>query len=194
MGPILGALLAAGFYKFIKVLEYETANPGQDADHDAQVENRKQHLVAAGINDNDAQHVAQELQEKNAGGDNGGVNGGIMAHGQGRRSQDGDPNGMYGTQFRSSQDDINRSSGASEQTYIQRPTASATGRYSYLANAGRQPSNYSNNVGAQGTSPAMAIPDERYAGNGAVSNASPGHMVAGSESRNRFSRTNSGGV
>ncbi|KAH8162203.1 hypothetical protein CIB48_g6052 [Xylaria polymorpha] len=32
IGPILGALVAAGFYKFIKVLEYETVNPGQDDD------------------------------------------------------------------------------------------------------------------------------------------------------------------
>ncbi|QDS73599.1 hypothetical protein FKW77_001611 [Venturia effusa] len=32
VGPILGAILAAGFYKFIKVLEYETANPSQDTD------------------------------------------------------------------------------------------------------------------------------------------------------------------
>lgn len=31
LGPLLGALLAAGFYKFIKALEYETANPDQDA-------------------------------------------------------------------------------------------------------------------------------------------------------------------
>ncbi|KAF2842821.1 aquaporin [Patellaria atrata CBS 101060] len=31
VGPILGALLAAGFYKFIKILEYETAYPDQDA-------------------------------------------------------------------------------------------------------------------------------------------------------------------
>lgn len=31
VGPILGALVAAGFYKFIKMLEYETANPDQDA-------------------------------------------------------------------------------------------------------------------------------------------------------------------
>jgi len=30
VGPFLGSLLAASFYKFIKVLEYETANPGQD--------------------------------------------------------------------------------------------------------------------------------------------------------------------
>jgi aquaporin related protein len=27
----LGAIVAAGFYKFIKILEYETANPDQDA-------------------------------------------------------------------------------------------------------------------------------------------------------------------
>ncbi|KAL9120401.1 MAG: hypothetical protein Q9187_003044 [Circinaria calcarea] len=32
VGPILGSLLASGFYIFIKMLEYETANPGQDKD------------------------------------------------------------------------------------------------------------------------------------------------------------------
>jgi len=31
VGPILGSLLASGFYMFIKALEYETANPDQDA-------------------------------------------------------------------------------------------------------------------------------------------------------------------
>ncbi|KAF2142129.1 uncharacterized protein K452DRAFT_227478, partial [Aplosporella prunicola CBS 121167] len=31
LGPILGSIVAAGFYKFIKMLEYETANPDQDA-------------------------------------------------------------------------------------------------------------------------------------------------------------------
>lgn len=30
VGPTLGSIVAAGFYKFIKILEYETANPGQD--------------------------------------------------------------------------------------------------------------------------------------------------------------------
>ena len=30
LGPALGALIAVGFYRFCKVLEYETANPGQD--------------------------------------------------------------------------------------------------------------------------------------------------------------------
>ncbi len=35
MGPFAGTLLATAFYKFIKMLEYETVNPGQDADEDA---------------------------------------------------------------------------------------------------------------------------------------------------------------
>lgn len=30
LGPALGALIAVGLYRFVKVLEYETANPGQD--------------------------------------------------------------------------------------------------------------------------------------------------------------------
>ncbi len=30
VGPALGALVAVGFYRFVKVLEYETANPGAD--------------------------------------------------------------------------------------------------------------------------------------------------------------------
>ena len=32
IGPIIGALIAVFFYKFIKMLEYEMANPGQDGD------------------------------------------------------------------------------------------------------------------------------------------------------------------
>ncbi|TIA60816.1 aquaporin-like protein [Aureobasidium pullulans] len=32
LGPAIGALIAVVFYKFIKILEYEIANPGQDAD------------------------------------------------------------------------------------------------------------------------------------------------------------------
>jgi aquaporin rerated protein, other eukaryote len=31
IGPILGSLLASGFYVFMKALEYETVNPDQDA-------------------------------------------------------------------------------------------------------------------------------------------------------------------
>ena len=40
LGPILGSIVAAGFYKFIKILEYETANPDQDMDHKATVEKK----------------------------------------------------------------------------------------------------------------------------------------------------------
>lgn len=37
LGPALGTLLAVGFYHFVKTLEYETANPGQDFnEHEAE--------------------------------------------------------------------------------------------------------------------------------------------------------------
>ena len=32
MGPALGSVTAAGFYKLLILLEYTTANPGQDDD------------------------------------------------------------------------------------------------------------------------------------------------------------------
>jgi len=31
IGPLLGALISAGYYKFVKYMNYEDANPGQDA-------------------------------------------------------------------------------------------------------------------------------------------------------------------
>lgn len=31
VGPTLGALLAAGYYRFVKLFDYEEVNPGQDA-------------------------------------------------------------------------------------------------------------------------------------------------------------------
>jgi aquaporin related protein len=40
-GPAIGAILAVIFYKFIKILEYEVANPGQDDDDkDAEVKEK----------------------------------------------------------------------------------------------------------------------------------------------------------
>lgn len=41
LGPVLGACLAAGYYHFVKLFNYEDANPGQDSSgggFDAQVE------------------------------------------------------------------------------------------------------------------------------------------------------------
>jgi aquaporin related protein len=32
VGPAVGAIIAVVFYQFIKILEYEVANPGQDDD------------------------------------------------------------------------------------------------------------------------------------------------------------------
>ena len=31
LGPVLGALIAAGYYHFVKYMNYEDANPGQDS-------------------------------------------------------------------------------------------------------------------------------------------------------------------
>lgn len=40
---MLGSVLAAGFYKFIKALEYETANPDQDSDDLTHIEIKRAH-------------------------------------------------------------------------------------------------------------------------------------------------------
>lgn len=53
VGPILGSLLASGFYKFIKMLEYETANPGQDA-----AKTKGEHFDPDAAQAEDATHVA----------------------------------------------------------------------------------------------------------------------------------------
>ncbi|KAF2820223.1 aquaporin-like protein [Ophiobolus disseminans] len=43
-GPGIGAILAVLFYKFIKILEYEVANPGQDDDDkDVEVKEEREH-------------------------------------------------------------------------------------------------------------------------------------------------------
>ncbi|KAI9817708.1 MAG: hypothetical protein M1832_004602 [Thelocarpon impressellum] len=43
LGPALGSILAAGLYKLIKKLEYETANPGQDEDDERRVPSPDDH-------------------------------------------------------------------------------------------------------------------------------------------------------
>ncbi|PNS20541.1 Aquaporin-1 [Sphaceloma murrayae] len=197
VGPFLGSLVSAGFYKFVKILEYETANPGQDMDHVTRVEQKKQLLIAAGINEHDAHQVAHELAEAKAVHENGGPDGGITANGQGRKTHPSPTNGMYGTHFRSSKEDLNRVSAGSDRTYVQRPgavtTGSQLGRYSYLGRAGRQPSN----AGAAPTrveSPAMATQEDVYAPLTTQPDEALGGLVNDNETRNRFSRTTSSGV
>lgn len=173
LGPILGAIIAAGFYKFIKILEYETANPGQDNDHAANVKRRKDLLVAAGINEYDAAKVAQELSEKTTVADAGGLDGQVMANGQGRRTEQADSQGMYGTQFRqpSTTSHKKRASDDSDATYPppQRPQATTTGselgRFSYLGNRGMSAEQQAHILGPQRRdSPAMATNDQVYSG------------------------------
>lgn len=36
VGPFLGALVSAGYYKFAKYFNYEEANPGQDNSHQSE--------------------------------------------------------------------------------------------------------------------------------------------------------------
>ena len=175
LGPILGSVIASGFYKFIKVLEYETANPGQDMDHAAIIEKKKNLLLAAGINEYDAHQVATELTEKAAVAEAGGPDGGIVANGQGKRSSDVlPPSGMYGTQFRSNSIGSERlGSGSSEKTFVklQRPveamTSSQTGRFSYLGSRGVAPGDaaqaHALRMETRLESPAMATNEELYA-------------------------------
>jgi aquaporin rerated protein, other eukaryote len=57
VGPLLGAIFAAGFYKLIKVLKYELVNPGQDGD----AENKS--LLAHDIVAQEASRHALQLNE-----------------------------------------------------------------------------------------------------------------------------------
>ncbi|KAK5211993.1 hypothetical protein LTR07_001843 [Exophiala xenobiotica] len=45
-GPIMGSLLAAGYYKFVKYLNYEEANPGQDAIDEKEKEKQDQRAAS----------------------------------------------------------------------------------------------------------------------------------------------------
>lgn len=54
LGPILGSILAAGFFWFIKACEYETANPGQDFDDlEANVYHPEENLKRPAISQGD---------------------------------------------------------------------------------------------------------------------------------------------
>lgn len=201
LGPILGAMVAAGFYKFIKILEYETANPGQDMDHAANVEKRKNLLLAAGINEVDATKVAHELTQHHGGtGAAGGPDGTILANGQGRRSSDHNDQGMYGTRFHQpSKHGTKHGSDVSDMTYPppQRPVATTTGsqigRFSYLGDRGATPGGAStSNVLATEVrveSPAMTTNEQLYAPLAHGADVPLGGSVLNVETRQRPNRS-----
>lgn len=198
VGPILGSLVAAGFYKFIKVLEYETANPGQDLDHAANVQKRADLLVAAGLPHHEANVVAKDLAMTPAAA--GGPDGNVVANGQGRTSMEQDSSGMYGSNFRSG---AHRGSDSySDETFVQsaipmqplqRPqavtTGSSLGRLDYLRDAARN-SSYRPASEPRLDSPTMATHDEIYAPLTSGPNEALGGLVhPENEPRSRFSRT-----
>lgn len=202
---MLGSIVAAGFYKFIKILEYETANPDQDMDHAAKVQRKKRLLMEAGINEVDAYKVAEELQVEAVEGKgekvdlgNGGPDASVLANGQGRSRSDVDKEGMYGTGFRQSSS-TDKTAAAPERPGVAptQATDGQVGRYSYLGKAGRQlPSTGSGN-GVRTDSPAIASPDAVFVSHDAP-NEGLGDLWAGSAQgqmpRNRFARTASSGV
>lgn len=203
LGPVLGSVVAAGFYKFIKILEYETANPDQDMDHAAKVQRKKNLLMAAGINEVDAHQVANELQQAQApstadsektvieggGVGHGGPDGKIVANGQGRSSLEfANEEAMYGTgAFRGG----SSSTGTDKTAHEERPSGPGlTGRYSYLGKAGHQP--LTSRMSDRTDSPAIASHNEVFAAHNEP-DVALGGMVS-NEPRNRFARTASSGV
>ncbi|GAB7363423.1 hypothetical protein MBLNU230_g3699t1 [Neophaeotheca triangularis] len=68
VGPFLGSIVAAGFYKFIKFLEYETANPDQDMDH---IEPKASPQIANAYNDprrrSGSSHTYGDFADRNNG-------------------------------------------------------------------------------------------------------------------------------
>ncbi|GAB7354561.1 hypothetical protein MBLNU459_g5015t1 [Dothideomycetes sp. NU459] len=99
VGPFFGSVVAAGFYKLIKFLEYETANPGQDEeDHDAFKE-----------------------KQRNAAEKRSSVDGRTLSRIQSRRSLGGDSVIVDRNPLRPFATREARGSVGSESTYVQRP-------------------------------------------------------------------------
>ncbi|KAK5127316.1 hypothetical protein LTR08_004355 [Meristemomyces frigidus] len=72
LGPILGSIAAAGFYKLIKILEYETANPDADAaEREAKRANssseqaRHRQLAAAPTRTSNSSHTYGDFADRN---------------------------------------------------------------------------------------------------------------------------------
>ena len=64
LGPLLGAALASAFYKLIKKLEYETANPNQDA-HESPMKMNKADKNGAGnmADENAPKNLARDVEK-----------------------------------------------------------------------------------------------------------------------------------
>lgn len=151
---------------------------------------KKEHLLAAGLNEVDAHDIAIYLAKQQSVGEMGGVNGSIFANGQGRKFQEADGQGMYGTDFRRS------TTGNSEGTLVQAPAPAGTiapnavERFQQREGIPRQ---NSGSGSGRVESPGMASHDDIYAPLQNGQSEALGHMVR-HEPRSRFARTESSGV
>ena len=67
LGPALGSLIAVGFYNLIKALEYETANPGQDAQKEQEKEVKEEEaeeIEEANTSSGDHTHTSRSSSSK----------------------------------------------------------------------------------------------------------------------------------
>ncbi|CZS88153.1 hypothetical protein WAI453_000567 [Rhynchosporium graminicola] len=79
VGPLIGCLLATGFYKLNKILEYEMVNPGQDGDVENDPTKNPDHHVAQAVEER-AMEVEEIRAVENGGGfDNLSTDGSVAA-------------------------------------------------------------------------------------------------------------------
>ncbi|KAM0713458.1 hypothetical protein Q7P37_010420 [Cladosporium fusiforme] len=182
LGPMLGAALAAAFFNFIKFLEYETANPGQDLDHVVDEE--------PDVASNELQSTSRSSNEKALPGfdpkvGNRDPDRRILSNGQGCLDQGIDGQPMYGTAFRGTS-----TSSASDQATIRKQMSESrlAKHDSHVNRIGQHPSVANGSVSPG--SPVIAARGGIAAGNG--HDDTLGAMVP--EPRKRFARTVSSGV
>lgn len=153
VGPLIGSLMAVMFYKFIKLMEYEMANPGQDADMFNDPTKNPYHQVR------ERQRIVTERVLKSLGYDpNPGLYGygDAYAYGDGRRESLGSINlyhkntpsiygagggaapgfGPLGTPVRRSEDDAYRQRKSEEEAYAGRRSEDDAYRASHGARSG----------------------------------------------------------
>lgn len=142
-------------------LEYESANPDQDASHASKVQKRKDLLIAAGINEIDAEQVAAELTAHAAANGNNAGQPGTVQH---DLEQDGA--GMYGTRIGSRNASATKINTAGALAAAGTPgdatsaysPASRPGAHRYLSRRGSQ----QQAAGQLSDSPAMLTGHEAY--------------------------------
>ncbi|KAH7351180.1 aquaporin-like protein [Rhexocercosporidium sp. MPI-PUGE-AT-0058] len=79
VGPLIGSLLAVGFYKVNKILEYEMVNPGQDGDVENDPTQNPDHEVAQAVEERAIEVEEIQAVEEEGGFDNLSTDGSVAA-------------------------------------------------------------------------------------------------------------------